>query len=165
MGAHGAGCGDESSHALPRLSENPADPVESRPLPQALPAPAPVDLATMMYQQNRLLEALVTTITAQAQGNQGNPRPVVHHNGNDNIIADFHRLQPLKFGGSDNPIEADDWLREIEMKLEVVHADDMDKVLLAVQQLMGHALAWWQSYREVNEDAIVMGWADFVKIF
>jgi hypothetical protein len=77
MGAHGAGCGDESSNALPRLSENPADSIKSRPLPQAPPAPAPVDLATMMYQQNRLLEALVTTITAQAQGNQGNPRPVL----------------------------------------------------------------------------------------
>jgi hypothetical protein len=119
----------------------------------------------MMYQQNRLLEALVTTITAQAQGNQGNPRPVAHHNGNGSIIADFHRLQPPKFGGSDNPIEADDWLREIEMKLEVVHADDRDKVLLAVHQLRGQALAWWQSYREVNEDAVVMGWANFVKIF
>jgi hypothetical protein len=95
MGAHGAGRGDESCHTLPRLSENPANSVESRPLPQAPPAPAPVDLATMMYQQNRLLEALVTTITAQAQGNL---RPVAHHNGNGSTIADFHRLQPPKFG-------------------------------------------------------------------
>lgn len=50
MGAHGAGHGDESSHALPRLSENPANSVESRPLPQAPHAPAVVDLATMLYQ-------------------------------------------------------------------------------------------------------------------
>ena len=59
----------------------------------------------------------------------------MHHNGNGSRIAEFNRLQPPKFGGSDNPIEVDDWLREIEMKLEVVHADDRDKVLLAVQQL------------------------------
>jgi hypothetical protein len=51
------------------------------------------------------------------------------------------------------------------MKLEVVHADDRDKVLLAVQQLRGPALAWWQSYREINENANEMVWADFVKIF
>jgi hypothetical protein len=41
-------------------------------------------------------------------------------------IADFHRLCPPKFGESDNPIEADDWLHEIEMKLDVVHANDRD---------------------------------------
>jgi hypothetical protein len=51
------------------------------------------------------------------------------------------------------------------MKLEVVHADDRDKVLLAIQQLRGPALAWWQSYREINENANEMVWADFVKIF
>jgi ribonuclease HI len=87
------------------------------------------------------------------------------HQGNGSRIADFNRLQPPKFGGSDNPIEADDWIREIEMKLEVVHADDRDKVLLAVQQLRGPALAWWQSYREMNEDANTMLWDRFVKVF
>jgi hypothetical protein len=116
-----------------------------------------------MQQQNRILEMLVTALTAQTQGNQGNFRPVVPQN--NSKIGDFNRLQPPKFGGSDNPMEADDWLREIEMKLEVVHADDRDKVLLAVQQLKGRSLAWWQSYREVNEDAAEMIWTDFVKIF
>jgi hypothetical protein len=76
-------------------------------------APAPIDLAAMLQQQNQLLQALVTTLTAQAQGNLGNNRPAVHHNGNGSKIADFNRMQPPKFGGSDNPIEADDWLREI----------------------------------------------------
>jgi hypothetical protein len=51
----------------------------------------------------------VTTLTAQAQGNLGNNRPAMHH-GNGSRIADFNCLQPPKFGGSDNPIEADDWL-------------------------------------------------------
>lgn len=72
--------------------------------------------------------------------------PSSHHNGNGTIIADLHRLQPPKFGGSDSPIEADDWSHEIEMKVEVVHDDDKDKVLLAVQQLRGQVVDWWQSY-------------------
>jgi hypothetical protein len=79
--------------------------------------------------------------------------------------VDFHRLHPPKFGGSDNPIEADNWLREIEMKLEVIYADDRDKVLLAIQQLTGPALAWWQSYQEINPEARTMLWDDFVKLF
>ena len=73
-------------------------------------APAPIDLAAMLQQQNQLLQVLVTTLTAQAQGNLGNHRPAVHPNGNGSRIVDFNRLQPPKFGGSDNPIEADDWL-------------------------------------------------------
>jgi hypothetical protein len=69
------------------------------------------------------------------------------------------------FGGSDNPLEADDWLREIEMKLEVVHASERDKVLMTVQQLTGSALAWWQSYKEINPKTHTMIWDDYVKLF
>jgi hypothetical protein len=59
----------------------------------------------------------------------------------------------------------DDWLRKIEMKLDVVHAIDRDRVLLTVQQLVGPALAWWQSYKEVNPEARNMVWNDFVWLF
>jgi hypothetical protein len=62
-------------------------------------------------------------------------------------------------------LEADDWLRENEMKLEVVHASDRDKVLLAVQQLTRPALAWWQSYKKINPKVHTMIWGDFVKLF
>jgi hypothetical protein len=91
----------------------------------------------------------------------------VQHGPNSYIqrIIDFHRLHPPKFGGSDNPIEVDDWLREIELKLVVVHANDIDKVLLTIQQLVGPALVWWQSYKEVNPNACNMVWSDFVRLF
>jgi hypothetical protein len=83
------------------------------------------------------------------QGNiQHGSTPYIHQ------ISDFHRLRPPKSGGPDNPIEADDWLHEIEMKLDIVHANERDRVL-----------AWWQSYKEVNPDARNMVWDDFVKLF
>jgi hypothetical protein len=139
------------------------DMVQNGQLPPPPCAPTPVDLAAVMQQQNWIIEMLVTVLTSQAQGNQGNFRPAVPQN--NSKIGDFNRLQPPNFGGSDNPMEADDWLREIEMKLEVVHVVDRDKVLMVVQQLKGPALAWWQSYREVNEDAAEMFWANFIMIF
>ena len=37
-------------------------------------APAPIDLTAILQQQNQLLQVLVTTLTAQAQGNLGNNR-------------------------------------------------------------------------------------------
>jgi hypothetical protein len=47
--------------------------------------------------------------------------------------VDFHQLCPPKFGGFDNPIKADDWLHEIEMKLDMMHATDRDRILLTIQ--------------------------------
>jgi hypothetical protein len=46
------------------------------------------------------------------------------------IVFQFCGASHLKFGRSDNPIEVDDWLHKIEMKLDVVHANDRDQVLL-----------------------------------
>jgi hypothetical protein len=101
--------------------------------------------------QNDILKFLANAVMNQNNARQGNvqhgPNPYIHQ------IMNFHRLRPQKFGGSDNPIEADVWLREIEMKLDVVHANDRDRVMLTVQQLVGPALAWWRSNKEVNPDA------------
>jgi hypothetical protein len=132
--------------------------------PEAPPPPPPaVDLATVLDRQNRILEFLANVVMNQNNNGQGNIQhgsiPHIHQ------ISNFHRLRPQKFGGSDNPIEADDWLHEIEMKLDVVHTNDRDRVLLTVQQLVGPALAWWQSYKEVNPEARNMVWDDFVKLF
>jgi hypothetical protein len=81
--------------------------------------------------QNCILEFLSNAVMNQNNTGQGNvqhgPNPYIHR------IMDFHRLRPSKFRGFDNPIEVDDWLREIEMKLDVVHGNDRDKVLLTVQ--------------------------------
>jgi hypothetical protein len=101
--------------------------------------------------QNHILEFLANAMMNQNNNGQGNIQhgstPYIHQ------ISDFHQLRQPKFGGSDNPIDADDWLHEIEMKLDVIHANERDRVLLTVQQLVGPALAWWQSYKEVNPDA------------
>jgi hypothetical protein len=127
------------------------------------PPPPPVDLATILDHQNCILELLTNAMLTQNNHGNGNgqhtPPSYTHR------IANFHRLHPHKFGRSDNPLEVDDWLREIEMKLDVVHASEKDKVLLAVQQLTGPALAWWQSYKEINPEARTMIWDDFVKLF
>jgi hypothetical protein len=127
------------------------------------PPPPLIDLDTILGRHNCILELLANAMLTQNNHGNGNGKhtpPSYTHR-----IADFHRLHPPKFGGSDNPLEANDWLREIEMKLDVVHASDRDKVLLAVQQLTGPALALWQSYKEINPEARTMIWDDFIKLF
>jgi len=83
---------------------------------------------------------------------------------NDKLTA-FLRTKPPTFAGSSNPLEADDWLRVIERKLEPFECQDRDKVLLAAHQLTGTALALWENYCAAAEDATTITWNEFVKEF
>jgi hypothetical protein len=49
---------------------------------------------------------------------------------NDKLTA-FLRTKPPTFAGSSNLLDADDWLRVIQRKLEPFKCQDRDKVLLA----------------------------------
>jgi hypothetical protein len=162
-GARGAFSNPNLNHAENSIVNDQEDHVGENQFDVPPPPPPPVDLATILDRQNCILELLANAMLTQNNHGNGNGQhtpPSYTHK-----IEDFHRLHPPRFGGSDNPLEADDWLREIEIKLEVVHASERDNVLLAVQQLTGPALAWWQSYKEINPEARTMIWDDFVKLF
>jgi hypothetical protein len=70
------------------------------------PPPPFIDLATILDRQNHILELLANAMLTQNNHGNGNgqhtPPSYTHR------IADFRRLHPPKFGGSDNPLEADD---------------------------------------------------------
>ena len=83
---------------------------------------------------------------------------------NDKLTA-FLRTKPPTFAGSSNPLDADDWLRVIQRKLEPFECQDQDKVLLAAHQLTRSALAWWENYCAAAKDASTITWKEFVKEF
>ena len=97
----------------------------------------------MLNNQTRVLEALANAINR--------PRP--RGQGMNEKLTDFLRTKPPTFGGSSNPLDADDWLRVIQRKLEPFDCEDKDKVLLAAHQLTGTALAWWENYCAATQDA------------
>jgi hypothetical protein len=41
-------------------------------------------------------------------------------------------------------MEAEDWLKSIEKKLEIARCTDQEKVLFAAHQLFGTAAEWWK---------------------
>jgi hypothetical protein len=43
-------------------------------------------------------------------------------------------------------MEADDWLKSIEKKLEIAQCTDQEKVLFTAHQLFGTAIEWWEMY-------------------
>jgi hypothetical protein len=101
------------------------------------PPPPPVDLAQVLSNQTLLMEAIFNAVNS--------PRSRVL--GMNEKLIEFLRTKPPTFGGSVNPLDADDWLRAILRELEPFNCEDRDKVLLATHhQLTGTALAWWENY-------------------
>jgi hypothetical protein len=49
-------------------------------------------------------------------------------------------------------MDADDWLKFVEKKLQVVQCNNSEKVLLASHQLSSHAAEWWYGYVEAHEE-------------
>jgi hypothetical protein len=80
-------------------------------------------------------------------------------------LIEFLRTKPPTFGGSVNPLDADDWLRAILREPEPFHCEDRDKVLLATHQLTGTALAWWENYCAAAKDPSAITWDEFVEEF
>jgi hypothetical protein len=50
------------------------------------------------------------------------------------------------------PMDADDWLKTVERKLQVVQYNNREKVLLATHQLIGPTADWWDAYVEAHEE-------------
>jgi len=81
---------------------------------EILPDPPANDLVAVMANQTRLMEAL-----AQGMNNRGGGQ------GYQSKMSEFMRLRPATFDHTDeDPLVADDWLRAISKKLEVVNAND-----------------------------------------
>jgi hypothetical protein len=62
-------------------------------------------------------------------------------------------------------MDADDWLKTIEKKVQVVQCNNREKVLFASHQLEGHAADWWDAYVEAHEEPESINWQEFKNTF
>jgi hypothetical protein len=58
-------------------------------------------------------------------------------------------------------MNADDWLKSVEKKLQVVQCNSHEKVLLASHQLSGLTADWWDAYVEAHEEPESINWPEF----
>jgi hypothetical protein len=56
------------------------------------------------------------------------------------------------FSQTKDPMEAEDWLKSIEKKLEIAQCTDQEKVLFAAHQLFGTVAEWWETYRNSHQN-------------
>jgi hypothetical protein len=62
-------------------------------------------------------------------------------------------------------MEADDWLKSIEKKLQVVQCNNCKNVLLPSHQLFGPVAEWWDAYVEAHEEPESVNWSEFRAVF
>jgi hypothetical protein len=58
-------------------------------------------------------------------------------------------------------MDADDWLKTIEKKLQVIQCTNRERVLFATHQLVGPATDWWDKYVEAHEEPETINWQEF----
>jgi hypothetical protein len=80
-------------------------------------------------------------------------------------IERFIRLKAPTFSYSDDPLEADDWLRVIKTKLDLIVCSDEECVTIAAHQLEGPAKAWWENYTATHPNPAFITWLEFCEAF
>ena len=75
-------------------------------------------------------------------------------------LRQFLQTQPPSFSKAIDPLEAHDWLLEVEKKLETVGCSD-EKVRYAAHQLTGLAGAWWSNFKNNRAENEPVTWAVF----
>ena len=110
--------------------------------------------------QTRILEQIArnTSSTAAPAGRAGGQ----HGQGS---LADFQRTNPPVFSSSQDPMEAEDWLREIEKKLLIAQCSKREKVLYASYQLNGPASIWWDNFLAIQPTGHTPTWHEFTEAF
>jgi hypothetical protein len=75
--------------------------------------------------------------------------------------AEFMRGHPLVFAHSNDPMDAEDWLRTMERELHTAQCNDREKVLYGPRQLRGAAQSWWESYLATHANPEAITWEEF----
>jgi hypothetical protein len=80
-------------------------------------------------------------------------------------LRDFQRTKPPTFSHVVEPMDADDWLKSVEKKLQVVQCNNHEKVLLASHQLSSPTANWCDAYVEAHEEPERINWPEFIAAF
>jgi hypothetical protein len=121
--------------------------------------PPPSTLEQVLMMQAQMLQTMQQTM-ANMQQNQQAPQPQQRDK-----LGDFQRTKPPSFSHCVEPMDADDWLKTLEKKLQIVQCNNREKVLLASCHLTGPAADWWDAYVEAHEEPDSINWNEFKAVF
>jgi hypothetical protein len=89
-----------------------------------------------------------------------------HEQGQDNggrvvSLSDFQNTRPLPFASAAKPMDAEDWLRDTERKLDAVDCNDEEKLWYISYMLTGPAACWWETVLTMKPPGSVITCAEF----
>ena len=103
----------------------------------------------------------MTQVLTQMQQNQD-----LGSNGNARVsIREFLELKPRTFDTSSEPLDADDWLREMNRTLTVAHVADEDRVPYVTYLLRGQSMSWWENFQAMRAPGMPITWERFKEAF
>jgi hypothetical protein len=109
------------------------------------PSPPPLTLKQVLAMQAQMLQTKQQTLVNLHAQPQVPPPP-------RDRLGDFQCTKPPTFSYVVDLMNADDWLKSVEKKLQVVQCNNREKVLLASHQLSGPTTDWWDAYVEAHEE-------------
>ena len=75
-------------------------------------------------------------------------------------------MRPPTFDSSnDDPITVEDWLHEMEKKLDLTTCSNKECVGVIAHQLTSDSCAWWDSYCDTYADRSYISWKEFTEAF
>ena len=156
-GRAGRGRGRGQQHEEEAFVEDPSseEEVEANEEEFIPPPPPPPNLEQLLLMQTQLLQALAQNALNPPQAPQA---PVSR-------LAEFMRTRPSLFEGSADPLDADDWLKEMERKLTLAHCVGNERVNFAAHQLKGTAADWWDNYCAAHANPADIEWEEFASGF
>ncbi|XP_073357970.1 uncharacterized protein [Aegilops tauschii subsp. strangulata] len=80
-------------------------------------------------------------------------------------LPEFVRLNPSIFRNSTNPMDADDWLRDIQFEMESANVAPASYITFATFHVKGPAAQWWESHRGMLPTEVVTTWQKFQLAF
>jgi hypothetical protein len=108
--------------------------------------------------QNQLMHVVLQTLQHlqpnPQQQQQARPPP-------QSMLDEFLSTHPSTFSQAKDPMDAEDWLKSLEKRLEIAQCSDREKVLFAAHQLFGTTADWWETYCNTHRNVEGITWNEF----
>ncbi|KAL5565524.1 hypothetical protein UlMin_027032 [Ulmus minor] len=100
----------------------------------------------------------------QAQNNHMPLTPQFTTNSVEPLYERFRKQGPPTFEGSNDPLAAEEWLRNIERILDFMKLSDQERIMCATYKLTKDARYWWEVTGQ-TKDLETLSWIEFVQMF
>ncbi|XP_066333679.1 uncharacterized protein [Miscanthus floridulus] len=127
-----------------------------------------VELMATHRESTHAMELMAQAVAGIARGghggNGGNGGGACRLEG-PSSYQDFLKTHPPTFTLTDEPLDAEHWLRILEQKFLLLNMGDEQKVRFVAQQLLGSMTAWWDTFHAMQQPDHLATWQEFTTAF